>query len=78
MPDVLNAHGVRGGVAFDHRHRFRRTGELVVYDYVDGDTLLADFCVEVERMCRGEGVAFRVVDEDVDFEEHQDEEDEDG
>jgi hypothetical protein len=73
-----NAHGVKGREAFDHRHRFRRTGELVAYDYVDGDTLLVDFCLEVERMCGGEGVAFRVVEEDVDLDDHEDEENEDG
>lgn len=56
----------RRQVTYDHRHRFRRTEELVPYDYVDADMLLTDFFKAVEVACEGEGVAVVVEFEDED------------
>jgi hypothetical protein len=53
-----NAHGVPRRQAFDHRHRFRRTAELVPYTYIDADQLLVGFFDAVAAACRSEGVPF--------------------
>lgn len=55
--------------AFDHRHQFRRTQELVRYNFVGEDELLCDFFAAVEQACRSEGVAFEFVDEDIELED---------
>ena len=64
-----NAHGAGRALAFDHSHRFRRTDELVPYEYVDADTLLCDFFDRVEQACQMEGVAFEIVEEDLELED---------
>jgi hypothetical protein len=43
--------------------------ELLPYDFVDTDTLLCDFFDAVERACRAEGVAFDVIEEDLELED---------
>jgi len=70
-----NAHGVARAQAYDHRHRFKRTAELVAYDFRGADELIVDFFAAVEQACRQEGVAFDFVDEDVET-EHDNEADE--
>lgn len=64
-----NAHGVRRVDAYDHRHRFRKTEELVPYDFSDTDTLLCDFFDAVEGACKAQGVAFDIVEEDLELED---------
>jgi len=51
--------------AYDHRHRFRRTEELVPHDYRGADELIVDFFDAVEKACWQEGVAFEFVTEDM-------------
>lgn len=70
-----NAHGLRRIEAYDHRHRFRKTEELVPYSFTDTDTLLCDFFAAVEQACRAEGIAFDIVDEDLDLEDGDDPQD---
>jgi len=53
-----NAHGVPRAQAYDHRHRFRRTAELVPYDIRGADELICDFFAAVEQACRQEDVPF--------------------
>jgi hypothetical protein len=69
-----NAHGLPRVQAYDHRHRFRRTKELVAYDYRGTDELICDFFAAVEMACRTEGAPFEFEAEDVELEP----EDEDG
>jgi Family of unknown function (DUF6516) len=64
-----NAHGVPRALAFDHRHRFRRTQELVPHNFVGADELICDFFAAVEQACRQEGVAFDFVDQDIELED---------
>jgi hypothetical protein len=64
-----NAHGIPRRRAFDHRHRFRRTEDLVPYDYRDADTLLCDFFDAVERACAAEGKAFAFESEAIELED---------
>ncbi|MER2263690.1 toxin-antitoxin system TumE family protein [Methylobacterium oxalidis] len=71
-----NAHGVPRRLTYDHRHRFRRTDELVPYAFVDADALICDFFAAVEQACRQEDVPFEFVAEDVDEGEDGDEADE--
>jgi hypothetical protein len=67
-----NAHGLPRVQAYDHRHRFRRTQELVPYDYRGADELICDFFDAVEKACLAEGVAFAFEAEDVDLEPEND------
>ena len=55
--------------AYDHRHRFRRTAELVAYDFRGADELICDFFAAVEQACRQEGVPFEFVEEDLELED---------
>ena len=64
-----NAHGVPRRRVYDHRHRFRRTDELVPYSYVDADTLLVDFFEAVETACKAVGVEFAFETDDVELDE---------
>jgi hypothetical protein len=64
-----NAHGVRRVEAYDHGHRFRKAEELVPYAFLDADTLLCDFFDAVERACEAEGLAFDLVEEDLELED---------
>ena len=64
-----NAHGLPRLQAYDHRHRFRRTGQLLPYEWHGADQLIGDFFGAVERACAMEGVAFEFVDEDIDLAE---------
>jgi hypothetical protein len=65
---IDNAHGLPRRLVFDHQHRFRRTEELVPYDYQDADTLIDDFFDAVERAFRQEGAEFSFDDRDVELE----------
>jgi YD repeat-containing protein len=67
-----NAHGVPRAQTYDHRHRFRRTAELVPYSYQDADQLICDFFAAVERACRQEGVPFEFAAEDVELGREED------
>jgi len=67
-----NAHGLPRVQAYDHRHRFRRTAELVPYDYRGADELICDFFAAVETACRTEGVPFEFEAEDVELEPEDD------
>jgi hypothetical protein len=69
-----NAHGLPRVQAYDHRHRFRKTAELVPYNYQGADELICDFFAAVEMACRQEGVAFEFEAEDMEL----DPEDDDG
>jgi hypothetical protein len=63
-----NAHGVPRAQTFDHRHRFRRTTELVAYDFRGADELISDFFAAVEQACRSEGAPFEFEAEETDYE----------
>ncbi len=67
-----NAHGLPRVQAYDHRHRFRRTMELVSYDYRGADELICDFFAAVEMACRQEAVPFEFEAEDVELEPEDD------
>lgn len=67
-----NAHGIPRVQAFDHRHRFRRTAEVVPYDYKGADELICDFFAAVEAACRHEDVPFEFEAEDVELEPEND------
>lgn len=69
---IDNAHGLPRRTLFDHQHRFRRTEQLVPYDYQDADTLICDFFDAVERALRQEGGAFTFDDENIDLEDDDD------
>lgn len=62
-----NAHGLPRVLAYDHRHRFRRTAELVPYQYQGADELICDFFAAVEMACRQEGAPFEFEAEDVEL-----------
>lgn len=67
-----NAHGIGRHLAYDHRHRFRRTMEVVPYDFRGADELLCDFFDAIERACRQEGIAFAFESAEVDVVMEQD------
>jgi Family of unknown function (DUF6516) len=67
-----NAHGVSRAQAYDHRHRFRRTAELVSYEFRGADELICDFFAAVEQACRQEGVPFEFDAEEVELEMEDD------
>ncbi len=64
-----NAHGVGRALAYDHRHRFRRTRESVPYEFRSADELICDFFAAVERACETEDVPFEFDAEEVELEE---------
>jgi hypothetical protein len=64
-----NAHGVGRALAYDHRHRFRRTKESVPYEFRGADELICDFFAAVERACETEGIPFEFDAEEVELEE---------
>lgn len=64
-----NAHGVGRTLTYDHRHRFRRTKELVPYEFRGADELICDFFTAVERACEAEGAPFDFDAEEVELEE---------
>lgn len=64
-----NAHRVSRVQAYDHRHRFRRTAELVPYNYQGADELICDFFAAVEMACQQEGVPFEFEVESVELED---------
>jgi TATA-binding protein-associated factor Taf7 len=64
-----NAHGISRCQLYDHKHRFRRTSELVPYEFIDADRLLVDFFEEVEKACRSEGVEFAFDEDETDLDE---------
>ena len=67
-----NAHGVPRAEAFDHRHRFRRTQELVAYEFRGADEVSCDFFAAVEQACRQEEVPFEFDTEDIELEMEED------
>ena len=73
-----NAHGVPRAQTYDHRHRFRRTAEMVPYAFRGADELICDFFTAVEQACRQEDVPFEFVAEDMEELEDRDEGDEFG
>jgi hypothetical protein len=64
-----NAHGAGRALAYDHRHRLRRTEELVPYEFRGADELICDFFAAVESACETEGVPFEFDAEGVELEE---------
>ena len=62
-----NAHGIPRAQAYDHRHRFRRTADLVSYDFRGADELICDFFAAVEQACRQEGVPFEFEADEVEY-----------
>jgi hypothetical protein len=70
-----NAHGVPRHEAYDHRHRFRRTRELVSYEFRGADELLCDFFTAIERACQQEGIAFEFEADEVELEAEDDDDD---
>ncbi|MBF0372781.1 MAG: hypothetical protein HQL39_05110 [Alphaproteobacteria bacterium] len=60
-----NAHAIPQRVEHDHWHRFRRMGRRVPYEFVDADTLLADFFSAVRRICEFENVSYEIDEEDL-------------
>lgn len=67
-----NAHGIPRKEVYDHRHRFRRTRELVSYEFRGADELICDFFNAVEQACRQEGVEFAFEAGEVDLETEDD------
>lgn len=67
-----NAHGVPRTQTYDHRHRFRRTDELVSYAFHGADELICDFFAAVEQACRREGVPFEFEAEEIELEVQDD------
>ena len=72
-----NAHGVAQVQAYDHRHRFRRTRELVPYRFVSSDQLIVDFFDAVERACKLEGMEFEIDHDEVELDTQIEAEDDD-
>ena len=64
-----NAHGIPRQLKHDHQHRFRKTHEVVPYEFRGADELLVDFFAAVERACTHEDVEFAFDDELTDLEE---------
>ena len=60
-----NAQGVARKIEHDHRHPFRDTDRRVAYRFTDADSLIADFFTSVRTACETDGVAFKIVDEDL-------------
>ena len=67
-----NAHGVPRTETYDHRHRFRRTKEIVAYEFRGADELICDFFAAVERACKQEGVQFEFEADEVELEAEED------
>ena len=70
-----NAHDVPMSQTYDHRHRFRRTAELVPYDFQDADRLISDFFDAVQRACEMEDQMFEFDAEAVELEIETEEDD---
>jgi len=74
---IDNAHGIPRELAYDHRHRFRRTEEMVGYEFRGADQLICDFFASIERACNQEGVPFEFDAEEIELEELEIEVDDD-
>lgn len=59
-------------MAYDHRHPFRRTQELVPYEFRGADELLCDFFTAIERVCQQEGIPFEFEASEVELEAEDD------
>jgi len=70
-----NAHGISRAQAYDHRHRFRRTKELLPYEFRGADELICDFFAAVEQACKREGIAFEFEAKEVELEPEDDDDD---
>ena len=67
-----NAHGVPRMQEYDHRHRFRHTGDLVGYEFLGADELLCDFFAAGEQACTEEGSAFEFETDEIELETEDD------
>ncbi len=67
-----NSHGIPRAQAYDHRHRFRRTADLVSYCFQGADELICDFFASVEQACRQEGVPFEFEADEVEYLKEED------
>jgi Family of unknown function (DUF6516) len=67
-----NAHGVPRKHEYDHRHRFRKTNEILPYEFRGADELICDFFAAVERACAEEGVAFEFDSDEIELEIEED------
>ena len=67
-----NAHGVPRTETYDRRHRFRRTQQLVAYEFQDADRLIGDFFAAVEQACRQDGVPFELEAGEIELEAEED------
>ena len=56
-----NAHGLPASTTFDHRHRYKRTREVVPYAFIDSFQLITDFMEAVGAVCKREGIEFRFI-----------------
>jgi hypothetical protein len=71
-----NAHGIARCEMLDHHHRFRRTKELLPYNFRGADELICDFFEAVERACRQERIPFEFETEQVDLDSESDDDEE--
>ena len=67
-----NAHGIPRKEAYDHRHSFRRTKQIVPYQFRGADELICDFFTAVEQACKQEGVDFEFETDEVELETEDD------
>ena len=70
-----NAHGIPRAQSYDHRHRFRRTKQLVGYEFRGADELICDFFAAIEQACTEEGVPFEFEADEIDLEVEEDDDD---
>jgi len=67
-----NAHGIPRAETYDHRHRFRRSKQLVAYEFRGADELICDFFAAVEQACKQEDVPFEFEADEVELEAEED------
>jgi len=60
-------HGIPCAQAYDHRHRFGLTADLVVLDFRGANGSIRDFFAAVELTCRQEGVPFEFEADEVEY-----------
>ena len=70
-----NAHGIPRAHTYDHRHKFRRTRQVVAYEFRGADELICDFFAAVEEACRQEEVPFEFESDQVELEVEEDNDD---
>jgi len=67
-----NAHGVPRKETYDHRHGFRRSKQLVAYEFRGPDELICDFFAAVEQACAQEGVPVEFEADEIELEAEED------